>query len=266
MVIRVACLTHAVNKRYRGFAEAMASGIAICGDVGYVHPLNAARIPAATVGASYGWKWRAKYQCYDQFVYGDLGYWNRETSYRLVVGGWSPESYVRAGLPHGRLRDLGVEVKPVNTSGDTIVIAGCSAKSSIEHGLIYRKWEVDTAEALQGCGKRIVYRPKPTDKMRSPIPGTEYDDGPIEATLARASAFVSHHSNACIDALVAGVPVHCVTGAAAAFSVPLADIAGADMPEGREQFLADVAWLNWSLEEMRRGEAWRHLKERGLIC
>jgi hypothetical protein len=77
---------------------------------------------------------------------------------------------------------------------------------------------------------------------------------------------VTHHSNTAIDALVEGIPVHCEEGAAAAFSVPLETAANPERLEGREQFIADVSWLNWSVQEMERGESWAHMKERGLVC
>lgn len=112
-------------------------------------------------------------------------------------------------------------------------------------------------------GYKVVYRPKPNDKEKRPINGVGYDQRPISEALASAKAIVTHHSNVAVEALAAGVPVHCVTGAAAAFSVPL-DRLG-DRLDGREQFLADVSYLQWSLDEMRSGDYWSHVKERGVI-
>lgn len=266
MPLRAACLTHPFQRRYRLVADAMSVGIRACGDDPIIHPVHSPMLRNADVGVCWGWKRRASYIDYPTFIYADLGYWQRETHYRMVVGGWSPERYVRAGLPDHRLETLGVNIKRVKKGGDTIIIAGSTMKSCIAHGVEYRAWEIEAAEILKGCGKRVVYRPKPLDKAKKPIPFAEYDDGPLESTLARACGLVTHHSNASIDALVEGIPVHCVTGAAAAFSVPLLEIGSADMPEGREQFLADVSWLNWSLEEMRSGEPWVHMKGRGLLC
>lgn len=108
-----------------------------------------------------------------------------------------------------------------------------------------------------------MYRPKPSDKHRQSIRGVGYDTRPIAEALASAKAVVTHHSNIAVEALAAGVPVHCVTGAGAACSVPL-DRLG-ERPEGRESFLADVAYLQWSLDEMRSGAYWAHIKERGVI-
>ncbi len=264
--MKVACLIHPKLRRYKQVATAMMDGIGRCGDVAYAHPVDAPRLKGADVGVCYGWNRHAQYDTYPRFVYADLGYWHRDTHYRLVVGAWSPERYVRANLSRSRLDRLGVQVQPWRTGGDTIVIAGSTGKSCIEHGIGYRAWEARVASQLRDCGKRVVYRPKPTDRNRAPLKGVEYDEGPLAETLSRACALVTHHSNAAVDALVAGVPVHCETGVAAAFSIPLEQVANPPCLEGREQFLSDVAWLNWSVDEMRSGAAWAHMKERGLLC
>lgn len=244
----------------------MAAGIARCGD--RVIALNETMRPAkADVAVMYGWGKRSIYQQYPNYVYGDLAYWGRDRDYyRLGVNGWSPERYVSAGLPNTRLQALGLQVKPWNDSGTQIIVAGSTAKACRDHGMGYMDWETRVCRELQARGLQVVYRPKPNDKMAKPISGIPYDTRPISEALRDAKAWVTHHSNSAIDALLAGVPVHCETGAAAAFSVPLDQIVEPPRMDGREQFLADVAWLQWSLDEMRSGACWAHLKERGLLC
>lgn len=264
MALVVACLTRGHRWRYRDIAQAMAAGIARCGDRPVMHDLGAAHRPA-DVAVCYGWKARNRLQLFPRFVYADLGYWQRDQYYRLAVGSWSPDGYVRAGLPAARLEGLGVQVQPWK-SGSEIVVAGSSPKAAADHGLGYMAWERRAVKALTAKGLRVVYRPKPGDPAAQPIEGAGYDTRPLAEALEAAAGWVTHHSNSAIDALVAGVPVHCEIGAAAAFSVPLEQIGQAPRLEGREQFLADVAWLQWNLDEMRRGDAWAHLKERGLVC
>lgn len=170
---------------------------------------------------------------------------------------------MKAGLPASRLQSLGVVIKPWRNGSGEVLLAGSSAKSAAQHGIAYMGWETQMAGKLQALGYRVTYRPKPGDKQARHISGCRLDTGPLEASLARASAVVTHHSNLAVQALAEGVPVHCVTGAAAAFSNPLDALL--DRQEGREQFLADVAWLQWNMDEIRAGACWRHLKDRGLI-
>lgn len=262
--MKVACLMTFGNRRYRLVANAMAAGIIRCGDQAVICP--AASTPNADAAILYGWKFSPFLKRYPRFAYADLGFWQRDTHYRITVGGWGSERYVRAGLDSARLESLGVEIKPWRSAGDEILIIGSSRKSAQQHGFDYMQWERQAAEQLKSTGKRIVYRPKPSDKERQPIAGCGYDERPLEESLGQAWAVVTHHSNAAVMALAAGVPVHCQTGAAAAFSVPMESLVDPELLPGREQFLADVAWLQWTLDEMKSGACWAHLKERGLMC
>jgi hypothetical protein len=260
--LRVACLISGLS-RYKEVARAMAEGISKCGDRATFIWNN--DIAYADVAVMYGWKHRDRLFRFPQFVYADLGYWNRTDYYRLCVNSWGPEKYVKAGLPSGRFESLGVTIKPWRTEGKEIIVMGASEKAMPQHGYGYMKWEVKTLRACEKFGKRVVFRPKPKDQSKHPVNGYGYDERPLDVALQNAWAVVAHHSNAALDALVAGVPVHCEKGAAAAFSVPFESLADPVLLPGREQFLADVAWLQWTAAEMRSGEAWAHLKERRLI-
>ena len=151
MVVRAVCLTSAERNRYKRIANAMAAGIGECGDVPYIMPLRSPKMNAPTVAVCYGWKHRQWYQSYQHYVYADLGYWLRDTHYRIVVDGWSPDRYVRANLPHNRLQSFGIQIQPARRGGDTIVVAGSSAKAAAEHGFGHQQWERDVIERLQGC-------------------------------------------------------------------------------------------------------------------
>lgn len=265
MTLNATVLTISRLSRYQRVAKAMAQGIQVCGDRATIREMGRPGAGAGDIGISYGWKHRAELFKFPRYVYADLGYWQRDRYYRITANGWGSESYVRAGLPATRFNALGIRILPWH-SGKEIIIAGSSEKSCVQHGFHYMEWETRTAHALRDCGYEVVYRPKPSDRGARPMPGFRTDNRPVGEALASAHVLVTHHSNMAVDALVAGVPVHCVTGAAAAFSVPLDQIANPPRLEGREQFLYDVAWLQWTEAEMRSGALWKHLKDRRLIC
>lgn len=264
MALVVACLTRPSQWRYNEVAEAMAAGIRRCGDKPFIASV-ASPLQPADAAVCYGWKHHARYSFYRQFVYADMGYWQRENYYRVAVNGWSAARYVRAGLPSTRFDRLGLRIAPWG-EGQEVIVAGSTAKAAADHGFGYMEWERRAIERLKDCGRPVVYRPKPNDAQARAIPGVRTDTRPISESLRAAAGWVTHHSNSAVDALLAGVPVHCEIGAAAAMSVPLDQIANAPWLEGREQFLHDVAWLQWTVDEMRAGECWAHLKERGLVC
>jgi hypothetical protein len=258
VAISVTCLTSHLS-RYKKVAEAMHAGILACGDRSVIRSIYDDKLHTH-VGVCYGWKHNAAIRRYPNFVYADLGYWGREQYYRFAVNGWSPQ--VRTDLSADRFNRLGLEIRPWRTEGRQIIVAGSTEKACRDHGLGYMQWETAMCHRLAGLGIPVVYRPKPNDRQARPIPGFGFDQRPIGDALQAAHLWVTHHSNSALDALVAGVPVHCETGAASQFSAPLS----ADPPllEGREQFLTGVAWLQWTLDEMRSGECWAHL--RTYIC
>lgn len=255
----VVCLSEVSKSRPRKIAESMSQGIAASGDRPFI---QSGGFRSADVVVAYGWKRVQEYRRWPAFFYADLGYWGRERGYyRFSLNNWSPEAYVSAGHSSRRFEALGLNIKPWRKDGREIVVAGSTEKACRDHGLVYQEWERRVIQRLQGCGRPIVYRPKPNDNKATDIPGAVMDRRSISDALDTAYAWVTHHSNSAVDALLAGVPVHCETGAGATLSVPLDCISDAPLLEGREQFLFDVAWLQWNYEEMKSGECWRHLRK-----
>lgn len=253
--MRVVCLTDPRLHRYNKVAKAMCQGIHAMGDRCIISDIRAPQ--HGDVAVCWGWKHHHTYRRYRRFVYFDLGYWQRENYLRFSIGKWSPD------IPNKddrRFKQLGLEIKPWRTEGSKIVVAGSTAKACAEHGFGYQAWETDAVKRLQGMGKEIIYRPKPNDPMGSHIEGARLDQGPISEAIKDCWAWVTHHSNSAVDALLHGIPVHCETGAASHLSVPIETLSSPELREGREQFLHGVAWLQWTLDEMRTGEAWKFIR------
>lgn len=256
-------------RHYRIVAEAMAKGVRACGDDATLYGENNFKSAKADIGVIYGWRNIDRVDHFQHFVYADFGYWQRERYYRVTVDGWSPGGYVLNGYDGSRLRSFGVEVKPWNRSGYEILIAGSKPKACADHGLGYMEWETKVAEWVRFYfpKEKVVYRPKPNDaaRRRLIVDGVDYDEGILEDSLKRAKVVLTHHSNVTIDALTAGVPVYCHVGAATACSIQLSDVQHPPLSLNREQFLNNVAWLQWTVDEMASGVCWRNLKERGLL-
>lgn len=244
---------------YNAIACAMRDGIALSGDK--VHMVPWLQFKDAQVGVMYGWKHRMVLKRHSRFVYADMGYWNRNVYWRFAANGWSPVSSMRRGMPSDRLERLGVQIMPSH-GGDYVLVLGTSAKSCADHGMKYMEWERKVCAALVKDGANVLYRPKPKDKLARPIEGTEMVQSvPFSELLTGAKMVVAHHSNGCVEAVAAGCAVHCQYGAASLVSVPLA--AWRDPPEitGRKEFLSDVAYTQWTIEEMKSGAAWQHMRE-----
>jgi len=188
--------------------------------------------------------------------------------WRVSVGAHHPTSTTL--MAHKRSSDrldrLGVELRPWRSRGFSIVIAGSSAKYHDFYGLeppnsYYAKLVADLAGLTR---KPLIYRPKPSFKEAKRIKGAEFSIGneTINQVLEGAWALVTHGSNACFEAAVLGIP-SIVLGdgiAAPIGSTSIEEIANPRMGK-REQWLANLAYHQWTEAEMRSGEAWATIGE-----
>lgn len=213
------------------------------------------------------------------FVYVDLAYWKRERGYfKAAVNARHPDAYLMNwAAPGDRWDSLGVKIKPWRKSTDrsSIVVAGMSGKAAWSWGFgptiqqaggVYERGVI---ERLKSLTKRpIIYRPKPNWAGWSPIDGSKCDrEAPVDQVLNHAHCVITHHSNVGSDAIVAGVPVFARRGAALAMGLPDSDLTRIEepaYPDGREQWAANLAYCQWTLDEMSSGVCWKHIKARVL--
>jgi hypothetical protein len=203
-------------------------------------------------------------------VFVDLGYWSRHKRsrwdgyHKIVLGDRHPTAYFQsAPRPADRIAEHGLQIKPwrKSTSGP-IILAGMSAKAAAAEGLAAESWEREAAAQLrQYTDRAIIYRPKPNWSGARSIMGTSMDSRtPLDIALRDAYAVVTHHSNVAIDALMAGVPCICPYGAASVLSAHSMDqINDLPMNGDRAQFAADLAYTQYSIDEMQSGIAWDYV-------
>lgn len=208
-------------------------------------------------------------------LYIDLGYWGRRkrTRYdgyhKIVVNDRHPTAYFQDRKhPADRLAVHGVKIEPWRKKGNHIVVVGMSAKAALFSGFQPHQWERDTIAKLRKLTSRpIIYRPKPNWLGAKHLAGsTMMKTQPLDDVLAGAHCVVAHHSNVAVEAILAGIPAICPEGVASVMaSHQLEDIEDPRKPKGREQWAADIAYTQWSIDEMRRGQAWSHFTREGLI-
>lgn len=87
---------------------------------------------------------------------------------------------------------------------------------------------------------------------------------PIAEDLRNCWACVTYSSSSAIDALIAGVPPICMSPASIAFGLcsnSLQDV-NAPLEPKREAWFRDLAYAQWSIEEIEQGRPWMHLRDR----
>lgn len=270
------------HKRSMIVCTAMKAGIFASGDRATIRSSNDFCGPDAPVAVFYGFddRLRAIFRAYREVgltvIYVDLGYWGRRVDgryrgyHKLALNGRHPNSYFdRVTHDSSRAAKLGIKVRPWSTGGGHILLAGMGPKAAEVEGLMPYEWERATIAALKKVTDRpIIYRPKPSALGAMPLEGADFSppSQEIEEALVGCWAVVAHHSNACVDGLIAGVPAFCSDGAA--LPMGLSDIGMIESPrypDGRIDWVANLAWTQWTIAEMTAGLPWRHLKSEGLV-
>lgn len=181
----------------------------------------------------------------------DLGYWERESSMRLSLDALHPTAEHLALAPEGARR--GFELREDADPAGPVLLIGLGAKSVQAWGLQPLEWEHAKLADLRirYPGREIVWRPKGGKDIA--LEGLRMENtAPIADLLRGASLVVCRHSNVAVDACLAGVPVECEDGAAAALYT------GNPSPtrEERAEFLRRLAWWEWSREEPKAAWKW----------
>lgn len=260
----------------------MFDGIEECGDNAVMREDDQYRGPKEPVAVFYGYEGNLPRIMEDyraaglKAVFIDMGYWGRRhggryTGYHKVsVNDRHPTAYFQeVDRSDRRVRGFGLKIKPWRDAGKYILLAGMSGRNAESIGIPPNEWEFRAVEEIRKHTDRpILYRPKPSWRAARKIHGTRHSppEVSIHDALTDCHAVVTHHSNAAIDGLIAGVPAFCWEGVATPMALQdLSQIETPYLPEGREQWAANIAWCQWSVNEMRSGAAWRHLKNAGLV-
>lgn len=173
--------------------------------------------------------------------------------YALAIGGHNGSGQWNTGGPE-RFAALGVDLQDWRTEGSHVLI--CPNRSFGRPDMIMPcDWASDVRRRLAKLTHREI-------RVR-PHPGNEPPKKPLAADLAGAWAVVIWGSSAGVHALANGIPVFRESPywiAAAADSQNIKMIEDPAMDDIRRQHAFErLAWAQWSLAQIKSGEAFGHL-------
>lgn len=207
--------------------------------------------PVAMFGSPVRWSLleEARAQGHDWF-YGDHGYFKRGEYFRCTRGRLQVD--VRAAAKHAlprRWEQLRLQPGRRRHSGSHVLLCLQSDVHFRLRGIPSWPSEV-AAEIARHTGRPLLVRTKAARH-------------PLRVDLHRAHVVVTHSSMCAVHAVLAGVP--CITldpeAVGAAFgSTSLADIEAPRWPLDRDALLWALAEHQWTLDEYRRGVAWRNMQ------
>jgi len=195
-------------------------------------------------------------------------------------------NFYNQNSPKDRFKKRKLRIKEWRPSGDNILIIGQThygaglAHVGTESDPMSNMW-TDPTDYYQNLVKRvqeytdrpIVFRTHPIgdkeirNRIRPPegvdnITLTDATKVTMDEDLKNVWCAVTRTSNGAVDAVFNGVPVITEDPICLAYDVAGHTIKKIEDPEkpSRTQWLYDMSYAEWSLEEMRQGLAWQHLE------
>lgn len=198
----------------------------------------------------------------------ERGFVHRDRYYMAGWGGLNGRAdFCNRRMPADRWKQLDVEVAPWRKTGEHIVLCGqVPWDASVQH-TDHIGWCRETAMQLRSLTSRpVIFRPHPMHNQVVPMDDTGVQistSADLIDDLKNAWAVVTFNSNAGVEATIAGVPAFAFDPGAMGYSImnqSLDAIEAPKMPK-RRQWLNNLAYTQWNLDEIAAGLTWNHLWE-----
>lgn len=273
---------HSDKPREHLLADAFAQGVRAAGDTVELRALTpTVEVAECDVACMVGVKSRELYRAHwdrgTHVIYLDKGYTRHAAPgpvklweyWRVAVDAHHPTArLMKIARPGDRAERLGLVMLPWRKKGSQIVVAGSSQKYHDFYGLRHpTQWASKVIKQIQGIDPKrpIVYRPKPSWREAVAIEGSTFSQGgEIYDVLAGAWCLVTHGSNAVFEAVLSGIPCVVLGDAVAKpiSSEKLEDLVDPFLAtyNERHQWLANLAYCQWTLPEFASGEAWGYIR------
>lgn len=211
-------------------------------------------------------------------VYLDKGYTRHKgegghTLYtRLSIDSSSPLKYMQRIKRDGRRFDrLDIEIRERKdtTRDGHVLFCGSSQKYHEFNALgdAHDYAEKVLFKLRKATVRQLVYRPKPSWTDARPINGAMFSNGSqdIKDAFRGCHLVVTHGSSVAMLALLHGIPIM-VFGDTMMSPVAENDITKVEQPywpdqKQRVQWAYDMAYCQWTLNEMRSGESWQYVRD-----
>jgi hypothetical protein len=206
----------------------------------------------------------------------EKGYINRD---EYFSAGWeglnNRANFLNCGMDDHRSSKLGVELQPWDLTGDYHMVVGQVPWDASVENTNFFLWVADAiirTKRITDIPIKFRQHPKAEGDFSEMFEemhknGVDVIPGSVslEESIASARSVITYNSNVGVDALVAGKPVLSFDEGSMVWQAtrhhveylldPGLMIAGVD----RQQWLNDIAYAQWSREEMASGAAWNHL-------
>ena len=209
----------------------------------------------------------------------EVGGIKRNETFKVGINGVNREAdFANQPVDDKRWKKLNIELKPWQSTGNTIIICGQHHRShQWRNNPSMNLWfEQQINEIRKYTNRPILVRPHPRNPIGLDIkkwkdvsyksPQRDYntiDDTDFKETLKHTWAVINYSSNPAMTAVFNGIPVF-VSEQSLCYDVgnsSLTDINNPKMPD-RQNWANRLAYTEWTTEEIKQGLPWERIKKR----
>jgi hypothetical protein len=252
-IVAVPDLTHQVY-----FATALAQGLRAHG----IEPriLCAGDTPQTEIVACWGWRVGSALRAAGHRVLvGERGYiGDRFARTSLAWNGLNGRVFAPAGDRQRFAQHFPAALRPWRPDGEYALIVGQVPGDAALLGRDLQGWYECMARAFPVPAR---FRSHPDAGGAAVVDGAERLIGSLEDALSRARVVVTWNSNVGVDAVLAGKPTIAFDCGSMAWPVAAHHAYIVDVEPDRERWAAELAWRQWTANELRNGTAWAHVRQ-----
>lgn len=201
----------------------------------------------------------------------ERGFIHRDRYFMVGWGGLNGRADFKNVQCRGdRFRKLGVPVAAWRTSGEHVVLCGQIPWDAAVQDSNHVQWCQETALQISRLTSRpIIFRPHPLQPEAvdmSTAPVKRSTKATLLEDLVNAWAVVTYNSNAGVESALEGIPAFVADRGAMGYSILNHDLTKIETPAmaDRQSWLANLAYTQWTLDEIADGLAIHHLFEKHL--
>lgn len=242
--------------------------------VSYVIEYQGRQVPGADVAVFWGVRNKKLQSAYDNRLIMERGYYGDRTRFTSI--GWNGlngrADFRNNGVADDRISKHPAVVQPwQGFDGECVLLVGQVQGDMSIDGVDITRWYAQMIANLSPVvSLPVVFRPHPLARSTVVLPNgfLNMSNAKLEDDLHRAAAVFTFNSNTGVDALLAGKPVFSADKGSMVWEVSAHDINDTVLmaEPDRERWLAELAYCQWTSEEIINGDAWSHLIQGGLPC
>lgn len=166
-----------------------------------------------------------------------------------------------------RFRAHGGKILPWkrNDEGYIVIMGQVFNDSSLNGVNVLPIYMTAAAKAAELHGKKVYFRPHPVSVEKKNgilrVPGIENIEGSFDSVLRNAYMTVAYNSNACLDSILAGIPCVALDKGTMAYDLCSHSLNNPRYFPDREKAVHQIAYRQWSSDEIRSGEPLKKLLE-----